>query len=188
MSQRRINWSRGLAVAAFAAASANPVFSDVPVTYTDAGKSLFQITVPDFWTVRTGGMRELAAPGTEDIRQTSRVIGLQPTTEPRLWMGFVSPTGVRNFDEGLAYLQDIGPFLVMDAEVDSRKSQRVGGLPANSISGRGTRDGKSVNFTAVIVDLPNGRMAVAVVVMEAGIDPNAITDVNAIFASFRSVR
>ncbi len=91
-----------------------------------------------------------------------------------------------NFDEATEYLRDIGPFLVKSAEVESRKSLKIGGLPARAIAGHGTRKGTAVNFTAVIIDLPNGRMAVSVTVLESGADPEITADVNAIYSSFRA--
>ncbi len=159
--------------------------ADMPVTYKDSGRALFSISAPDFWTVRAGGTRELTAPG-EDARGVSRVIGMHPVSEPRVWVGFVSPKGVRNFDEAAEYLRDIGPFLVKNATVESRKSLKVGGLPARTIAGHGTRKGKAVNFTAVVINLPNGRMAISVTVMEDGADPEITADVNAIYNSFRA--
>lgn len=159
--------------------------ADMPVTYQDSGRSLFTVSAPDFWTVRAGGTRELTAPG-EEAKGVSRVIGMHPVSEPRVWVGFVSPKGVSNFGQAADYLRDIGPFLVKNAEVESRKSLKIGGLPARTIAGHGTRKGKSVNFTAVVIDLPNGRMAISVTVMESGADPEITADVNAIYSSFRA--
>lgn len=164
--------------------SAPLAWADMPVTYTDAGRALFSVNAPDFWTVRTGGMRELTAPGLE-ARDVVRVIGMHPDSDPRVWIGFISPHGVRNFDEANEYLRDIGPFLVENAQIDTRRDLRVGGLPAESKSGHGTRKGQTVNFTVLVIDLPNGRMAISVTVMQAGIDPATVADVNAIHASFR---
>lgn len=173
-----------LTVAALAL-SPLPVSADMPVTYRDAGRALFSVSAPDFWTVRAGGPRELAAPGDEP-RNVARVIGMHPVTEPRVWVGFVSPPGVSNFDEATEYLRDIGPFLVKKPQIDRQRSLRVGGRAAKSIAGHGTRKGRSVNFTAVLIDLPNGRMAISVTVMEAGVDPAITADVNAIYSSFRA--
>jgi hypothetical protein len=159
--------------------------ADLPVTYKDGARALFSVSAPDFWTVRAGGARELAAPG-DDAREVARVMAMYPASEPRVWVGFVVPTGVRDFDQAAEYLRDIGPFLVKNAQVSSRKSMRVGGLPARTIAGNGSRKGKAVNFTAVLIDLPNGRMAISVVVLEAGVDAAITADVNAIFASFRA--
>ena len=39
---------------------------------------------------------------------------------------------------------------------------------------------------AVFIDMPHGRMAISVTVMEAGIDPEIVKDVNAIYSSFRA--
>jgi hypothetical protein len=160
-------------------------WADMPITYKDAGRSLFSVNAPDFWTVRVGGPRELAADG-KGARTVSRLIGMHPVSDPGVWVGFVSPVGVRNFDDATEYLRDIGPFLVKGAQVDSRKSHKIGGLPAKTIAGHGTRKGKTVNFTAVLIDLPNGRMAISVTVMEAGVDPAIVADVNEIYSSFRA--
>jgi len=58
-------------------------WADMPVTYKDAGRALFSVSAPDFWTVRAGGTRELTAPG-EEARDVSRVIGMHPVSEPRV--------------------------------------------------------------------------------------------------------
>lgn len=166
---------------------ASIALADTPVTYTEAGRALFRFEAPDFWSVRTGGPRDLTAPGTEEARSVSRVIGMQPETDPRLWVGFISPYGVRNFDDAAAYLTDIGPFLVKNAKVDSRKDRKIAGRPAKTVAGHGNRNGRTVNFTAVMIDLPNGRMAISVVVMESGLDAASVAEVNDIFASFRAV-
>lgn len=160
--------------------------ADMPVSYRDGGRTLFSVDVPDFWQVRSGGPRRLTAPGETQERAVSRVIGMHPVTEPRVWVGFVSPYGVSDFPAARQYLTDIGPFLVKDAKVETRKPTRVGGYRAQKFAGTGRRDGRSVGFTALIVELPGPRMAVSVVVIEAGADPAILDDVNRIFASFRA--
>lgn len=160
--------------------------ADMPVTYKDGGRSLFAVDVPDFWSVRAGGSRELTAPDGE-TRQVGRVLGLRPTAEAGLWMGFLSPEGIRSQEQAMRYLREIGPFLLRDAAVSERGEIRIGGRPAGRITGTGTRRGRSVNFTALTIDLPNGRVAISVVVMEAGVNPDLVSDVNAIFSSFRPV-
>lgn len=161
--------------------------ADMPVTYKDKGRSLFAVDVPDFWSVRAGGSRELTAPGSGETRQVGRVLGLRPTAEAGLWMGFLSPEGIRSQEQAMRYLREIGPFLLRDAAVSDRGEIRIGGRPAGRITGTGTRGGRSVNFTALTIGLPGGRVAISVVVMEAGVNPELVSDVNAIFSSFRPV-
>ncbi len=164
------------------------VQADVPVTYTDSGGALFRFDAPDFWTMRTGGARLLSAPDTEDERDVSRLIGLHPTTDPTVWVGFVSPQGLSTFEEGVEYLSDIGPSLVKDPVTTVRKEKRINGLKAATFSGTGTRKGKLVNYTAILIDLPGGRIAVSVVVMEPGIDAATLGAVNAMLNSVHAVR
>lgn len=159
--------------------------ADTPVSYTENGNALFTVDAPDFWTVHVGGPRDLADPKTEQRRPVSRLIGLQPSTEPRLWVGFISPAGVRNFSDAKDYLAEIGPFLVKDPVIDKRAERVIGGRSSQTVSGRGRRDGRAVNFTAIAIDLPNNRMAISVVVMEAGLDQNSLAGVNRMFESFR---
>ncbi|MFC3118400.1 hypothetical protein [Jhaorihella thermophila] len=144
--------------------------------------------MPDFWTVRSGGERVLTPPSRDEPRLVQRVIGLQPTAEPRVWVGFVSPEGVSDFAAATAYLRDISPFLVKNPQTSPGRRLRIGGLPALSFSGSGTRDGHSVSFVATVIDLPGGRMAVSVAVMEPGVSETAIDEVNAIYRSFRVAR
>ncbi|CUJ89411.1 hypothetical protein RUE5091_00868 [Ruegeria denitrificans] len=165
-----------------------PVSAETPITYTDAGRALFSFAVPDFWGVRTGGPREIEDTELGDIRGVARVMGIKPVTDDNVWMGFVSPAGVASIDDGLRYLDDIDKFLVKDPTVTSTSDTRIGGLPARVIRGTGTRDGRGINFTATIIDLPKGRVAVVVAILRDGADPTYVDDLNAVFASFRSLQ
>jgi len=159
-----------------------------PVVYKDGAKSLFQIEAPDFWNVRTGGQRTLTAPDTGEERTVSRIMGLTPVSEKGIWVGFVSPHGVRTLDEASEYLQDIGPFLVQDTEIGKRVTRRINGLPTKTVAGTGKRKGRRVEFTVVMVDLPYDRVAISVVVFEAGADPSPVNDINDMLLSFKAIR
>ena len=52
----------------------------MPITYKDAGRSLFTVNAPDFWSVRVGGPRELSADG-QDARTVSRLVGMHLVRE-----------------------------------------------------------------------------------------------------------
>ncbi len=159
-----------------------------PVTYTDAGRALFQFDVPDFWSLRTGGLRDLTGPEADDIRDVSRVFGMMPEAHPGVWVGLISPHGISNLQEATEYLRDIGPFLVEDVSLAEPHLRKIGGMPARSVAGTGRRGGKHVDFTVLTIDLPAGRVAIAVVVFEAGADTDPVADINAMLASIRSVR
>ncbi|MES0823981.1 hypothetical protein [Ruegeria sp. SCP11] len=165
-----------------------PASADSPVTYTDTGRALFSFSVPDFWAVRTGGPREIEDTELGDLRAVARVMAIRPVTDDNVWMGFVSPAGVTSIEGGLQYLEDIDKFLVEDPSISSTSDTRIGGLPARVIRGAGTRDGRGINFTATVIDLPNGRVAVAVAILRNGADPAYVDDLNAVFASFRALQ
>ncbi len=165
-----------------------PAVADTPITYTDQGRALFSFAVPDFWAVRTGGPREIEDTELGDPRAVARVIGVRPVTDDSAWMGFVSPAGVASIDGGLRYLQDVDKFLVNDPDVSETVSTRIGGLPARVIRGTGTREGRGVNFTATVIDLPRDRVAVVIAVLRDGADQAYVDDLNAVFASFRSAQ
>ena len=93
-----------------------------------------------------------------------------------------------NFAQGQEYLRNIGKSVVDDPELDSASRISVGGLPAERFSGTGRRNGRAVAFTAVLIDLPGGRMAISLAVIEGGADPGLVDDVNAIYSSFRALR
>ena len=159
-----------------------------PVAYRDGAAALFQIEAPDFWNVRTGGQRTLTAPDTGEERLVSRVMGLSPVSEKRIWVGFVSPHGVGTLDEASEYLQDIGPFLVQDTTIGKRVTRRINGLLTKTVAGTGKRKGKKVDFTVVMIDLPNNRVAIGVVVFEAGADLSPVNDINDMLLSFKAFR
>ncbi|MEW2916651.1 hypothetical protein AB1A64_06230 [Ruegeria sp. ANG10] len=174
------------ACAALWLGAVTPAFADTPVTYTEAGRALFGFSVPDYWVVRTGGPREIEDTELGDLRAVARVMAIRPLTDDNVWMGFVSPAGVKSINDGLQYLEDIDKFLVEDPEVTNTSDTRIGGLPARVIRGTGTRDGRGINFTASVIDLPNGRVAVVVAILRNGADPAYVDDLNAVFASFRA--
>lgn len=166
----------------------SPASADTPVTYKDGDRSLFSFSVPDFWTLRTGGPREIDDTELADPRAVARVMGLRPVTDDNVWMGFVSPAGVATIGDGLRYLQDIDKFLVKEPTITSSSDTRIGGLPARVIRGTGTREGRGINFTATIIDLPQSRVAVAVAILRDGADPAYAEVLNDVFASFRAAR
>ena len=165
-----------------------PAGAETPVIYTDEGRALFTFSVPDFWVVRTGGPREIEDTELGDTRAVSRVMGVRPISDDNVWIGFVSPSQVSSVAGGIDYLRDIDKFLVEDPTVSETSDMRVGGLPAQVIRGTGTRDGRGVNFTATVIDLPRDRVAVAVAVLRNGADPAFVDDLNAVFESFRPAR
>ncbi|MEO1733022.1 MAG: hypothetical protein AAFR45_05250 [Pseudomonadota bacterium] len=163
--------------------------AEVPITYTDDARPVFTVTVPDFWTVRTGGVRDLTAPGDAEPRTVSRVLGVRPSDDSvGVWVGLIAPFDVRNIDEGVAYLQDVGPFLVESAKVSEQVNRRIGGYPARTFAGTGRRDGRSVAFTAALIDLPGPRVVAAIVIMEPGLDPLVVDAVNDMLGSIRAGR
>lgn len=162
--------------------------ADTPVTYTQAGQALFRFDVPDFWMLRTGGMRDIEDTQLGDTRAVARVMGLRPVTDDKVWMGFVSPTGVATIRDGVRYLQDIDKFLVNDPQVTSTSDMSIGGRPAKVIRGTGRRDGRGVSFTATVIDLPRDRVAVSVAVIRDGADPAYADELNAVYASFRPLQ
>lgn len=168
--------------------AAGAAMSGSPVVYKDGTTGLFQIEVPNFWNVRTGGARDLTDPETGETRTVSRVMGLSPVAGEGVWVGFVSPRNVSTLDQAASYLRDIGPSLVKDTVIGKRVTRRIGGLPARTVAGHGKRDGKLVEFTAVMIDLPQGRVAIGVVVFEAGSDPKAVNEINDMLLSFKAVR
>lgn len=179
---------RRLALALLVAGSPMAALADMPVTYREDGRALFHFTVPDFWTVQTGGKQALTPPGSDEARLINRVIGMQPQTESGVWMGFMSPNGVRTYEDAVTYLQEIGRFVVTDPQVSARQRVTVGGLPAARFAGTGRRGTRGVSFTAVLIDLPGPRVAISLVVLESGADPALVNDANAVFDSFRAAR
>ncbi len=184
----RILLSLVLAASAVTWSAVTPVQADTPVTYTDEGRALFRFEVPDFWTLRTGGPREIEDTNLGDARAVSRVMGIRPVTDDNVWMGFVSPSRVSSIQGGLSYLEDIDKFLVKDPTVTSTSNTRIGGRPAHVIRGTGNRDGRGVNFTATVIDLPRDRVAIGVAILRDGADPSYVDALNAVFASFRSLQ
>lgn len=54
------------------------VFAGSPVTDTDAGRAVVSIDLPEYWSLRTGGLRDFAGPEAEGVRDVSRVFDMTP--------------------------------------------------------------------------------------------------------------
>lgn len=189
MHKRAIGSIRRYVIVAIASLLPLAGWAGTPVTYTDGATPLFEIEVPDFWSLRTGGLRDLANPDqADDFRDISRVFGMTPDAHEGIWVGLVAPFGITTLSEARDYLRDIGPFLVQDASVEPPKRRTINGLKASSISGTGQRDGRDVSFTVLAIDLPGARVAIAAVVIEAGADLAPLGDVNAMLASIQAMR
>lgn len=174
-------------LAACLSLSAAPLFADTPMGYTEHGKALFRIDVPDFWNVRIGGPRTLTPPGEDASREVARVIGLSPEGSEGIWMGFVVPIGISTIDQGVDYMREFGPHLVHDPEVSEQRTRTIGGRQAVTFTGKGRRNGKQVQFTAVLIGLPHNRVAFSVTVLENGFDAAVLEDVNDVYESFRAI-
>ncbi len=162
--------------------------AQTPVSYTEGGRALFTVDVPDFWSVRTGGPREIARSEDETSRPVPRVLALQPTVDRGVWMGFLSPPDVNDLAAAREYLRNLKRFLALDATATAPVKRRIGGRPAEVFAGNGRRDGREVNFTVAAIDLPGDRVAIAAAVLEAGVDPAFADVLNRVFASFRAIR
>ena len=71
--KRNAFYRGGLAICLAAQLAIGAAQAGTPVVYEDDGRALFKLEVPDFWTLRTGGLRDLEGPDADDIRDVSRV-------------------------------------------------------------------------------------------------------------------
>lgn len=163
-----------------------PAAADATASYRENGRALFSFDVPDFWTLHVAGNRLLDDPDGGPPRRVSQVLGMEPTVDPTVWMGFVSPPGIATLAGGRAYLRDLAEFLALDPVTTPPVARRIGGLPAEVITGTGRRKGRGIQYSIAVIDLPGDRIAIGVAVIEAGTDPAAYDILNGIFASFRA--
>ncbi|MEM6637231.1 MAG: hypothetical protein AAF667_15225 [Pseudomonadota bacterium] len=162
-----------------------PAYAQVPVTYLAEGRALFTVEAPDFWTVRTGGVRSLSDERLGGEGTVPRVLGLQPTAEPGVFLGFMSPDGVSTLQEAQDYVADLGRFVVEEPVVTQSRTGRIAGRRAESFSGTGRRDGAGLSFTVALIELPGSRVAIGLAVFENGVDPDFGQAVSDIFGTFR---
>ncbi|MEP2530974.1 hypothetical protein [Shimia sp.] len=176
----------GVAALGLSGGVASSLLADTPVTYNDGSNSVFRINVPDFWSARVGGHRELTAPGDEGSRVVDRVIGLQPERDSGVWVGFVSPNGLSTLDEAAEYARSLAPQIAKDTEITDFENRNIAGYPSRVYRGHGRRDGNTVYFTVSLIDLPNGRVIFSMTALQPGYEPTVLDDVNAIYNSIRS--
>lgn len=178
--------SQFLASLAVAACFAGGAAAQTPVGYFDGDRTLFTVDVPDFWSVRVGGPRVLDGPDGEGERDIPRLLALQPTTDDSVWMGFISPPNVATMAEAREYLRDVARFLSFEPEVSPFSQRTIAGRSAEVLNGTGRRNGRDIQFTVALIDLPGDRIAVVSAVVAAGADPEFFDDINGVFASFRA--
>ncbi len=167
--------------------SAGLAGAQTPVSYGEGGRALFTVEVPDFWSVRTGGPREIARSEGDAPQLIPRVLALEPTVDGDVWMGLMSPPAVTDLAGARAYLGQLGDFLAFEAEVTAPVMRRIAGRPAEVFAGTGRRDGRELQFTVAAIELPGGRVAIVAAVLEAGADPAFASVLNGVFASFRAI-
>ncbi len=177
-----------VAVVATGALSMVPQFahSETEVVYSDAGQNIFEVTVPDFWTLRAGGQRDIAPSSDDAFRPIARVFGLTPESDSGVWVGLMSPPHLRTLEDAKDYARSLSGQLAKTTEITSTENRKVAGYPAFVVEGNGRRDGRAVNFTAAVLELPRNRVVLGLTVLERGYDPNALTDVNAILQSIQA--
>lgn len=181
-------WSSLVACAAVGALSLLPqvALSDTEVVYADAGRNVFEVTVPDFWTLRVGGAREITPSDDDALRPIARVFGLSPELENGVWVGLMSPPQLRGLEDAKDYAQSLSGQLAKTTEITGTESREIAGYPAFVVEGTGRRDGRLVHFTAAVLELPRDRVVVGLTVLEKGYDTSALSDVNAILQSIRA--
>ncbi|MBO9477160.1 hypothetical protein J7382_06415 [Shimia sp. R11_0] len=172
--------------AGFLLASAQTALAETQAIYSDASDKVFEVTVPDFWTLRVGGDRDIEASTEEGLRAVERVFGLSPENGHGVWMGLISPSRLRTLEDAKDYARNLGGQLAKTTEITGSSERRVAGYPAHIIEGTGRRNGKAIDFTVMLLDLPNNRVVVGLTVLEKGYDVSALDDVNAILQSIKA--
>ena len=162
--------------------------AEATASYGENGRAMFSFSIPDFWTLESGGARELTPPEGGEARPVPQVISRQPTVDPTVWMGFLSPAGLSTLAQGRAYLAEISAFLGGSPQVSGATSRTIGGMPADIIRGTGRRDGRDLSFSIAVIDLPGSRIAIAAAVIEAGTGQPIVDEINRIFDSIRASR
>ncbi|GAA6178645.1 MULTISPECIES: hypothetical protein [unclassified Shimia] len=179
-------WLRAAATLGCFCASVTAVTAGTTAVYEDAGKGVFEVTVPDFWTLRVGGDRDLTPSSEDELRVVERVFGLTPEKDHGVWIGLISPPRFHTLQDAKDYARSLGGQLAKTTEITSSKDRRISGYPAHVIEGTGRRDGRAVNFTVMLLDMQNSRVVVGLTVLEKGYDPNAVADINAILQSIKA--
>lgn len=177
---------RALALAgASSLLAAGMSLAEVSVIYETGGRNLFSVQAPDDWIVTTGGFVNQFDRESEARRDVPRVLGIAPEVDPRVWVGLFSPDGVATFDDAVAYIQSLDKTLVDDPVVATTTDRKIAGRKARNYTGSGTRDGRHVDFTLVLVDMPGNRVVIGVVLDENGARAPYVDQLNSIFQSFK---
>jgi len=159
--------------------------AQTPISYTQDTRPIFTVSMPDFWVARSGGPRILEDPDLGPL-QIRRIIALQPETNDTAWIGLSSPEGIATLDAARAYVANMGQFLLSEPVIRNSFQARFGGLPANVVNGEGTREGRRLRFSVVMVDLPDDRVAILVALATLDADPGVIAEINAVLQSLKA--
>lgn len=179
----RVAGRRVALTAALLAGMALPATAEIMASYETGGRDVFSVRVPDNWVVSAGGFEARQAP--EGIGAVPRVLGLRPENDPRIWVGFLSPDGVATIAQAEAYIQSLDLRLVEDPKLGAAEQTVIGGRSARTYSGTGTREGRPVNFTIALIDMPGARTVIGVIVGENGARGLYRDDITALVRSFR---
>lgn len=159
--------------------------ADVTAIYGVGDTPLFSIAAPDDWVLTTG--RETNPNEGEASALFPRVLGMHPENDRSLWIGMFSPEGVSDIPGAEAYIRNLDGFLVEDPKIAFERETLIEGRPAKFFRGGGTRDGRDVEFSLSLIQLPNERVVIGVFVGEDGARQAYAPVIDGIVASFRSV-
>lgn len=133
----------------------------VTVTYWSKGVAYFSVAIPDDWLINTG----FEVPQAEMPPNTTpapRMVTAIPDTDLDLWIGIWVPERVSTIDEADTYMASLRPYLLEKPTRGEVVDRRINGMPVRVIHGTGLREGEPLDFSAVLFQVNDATIGMAV--------------------------
>jgi hypothetical protein len=144
-----------------------PARAEVRVIYSNAGKSYFEMSLPDDWRLATG-FEVAPAEMPEGVAPQPRIISAMPEDDAPFWTGFWVPDQVPDLNAAVDYLEGLRGYLLEGERVTSARERTVNGMETLVYNGIGIRDDEPMEFVIALLQLPGSGVAIAAFIGEPG--------------------
>ncbi len=134
--------------------------AEVSLTYSSMGKQHFSIAVPDNWRVNVGSDDDLSKIS-ENESKPSRIISAMPNSGMPLWFGMWVPSDLERINEAEGYMESLGLNLLTDISIMDTELDSLNLMDTYSVRGTGKKDGLTMDFRTVFIQLSPKSVAIA---------------------------
>lgn len=140
----------------------NMAQAQVYITYVDQQKPYFTLNIPDLWRVNVGS-GSAADTGDASVNDTMpRIITAMPDDGTVLWFGTWLPRNIATLEVAHTDLKSLNGVLLDNPVATATRQEELNGMPVMYIKGMGEKEGETMDFFAMLFQLSEAHVGVAI--------------------------